>query len=408
MFDNYGEFWKYRPARPVLIWSVVGRLPLYLTSLAIALVSIRSGDSLVRTGLLLAAYSVGSAVAGPIVARTIDRFGQTWPLVVTASLHVLAVVSFAALPLGQIAVVAVAAIAGATIPPTSTSLRALWGTLPLGDDGRRGAFALEAILGEIFVICGPIALSVSLLFLDARMALLIGSGLTALGAFGVAATGASRGWRAQKMDSRHLLGPLSHGAFLLLVVVLLLAAAGGGTFTLLLPAFSEASGTPDAAGLLFGAWGIGSVIGGFWFGSRSPAAQNTGKLFLIGLGAVGLGLALPLLAWDLWSMLAAVVIGGVAIAPASIVEYEMIQRLAPRAYLTEAFTWVQTANVAGSAVGAQLAGVATAAGGLTAGFAVSPTLVALAVLIALFSSSRWKPILTAQESVAAQSERKTQ
>lgn len=395
VLDNYAAFWRFRPARPVLLWSVVGRLPLYLIPLAIALLSIRAGDDIVRTGLLLAGYSLGSAIAGPIVARTMDRIGQTGPLIVTGLLHVTSLTALVALPLGNSAAIFTVMIAGASIPPTSASLRALWGTLPFDEAGRRGAFALEAILGEIFVICGPIALSASLLFFDAGVALLFGSVMTALGALGVASTGVSRAWRAERVESRHLLGPLASPAFVLLIVVLLLAATGGGTFSLLLPAFSEASGSPDSAGLLFGAWGIGSAIGGFWFGSRSTDAKNTTRLFVLGLCAVGFGLALTLLAWDFWSMLAAVAIGGIAIAPVIIVEYELIQRLAPRAYITEAFTWVQTANVAGSAVGAQVAGLASAAGGLTAGFAVAPAFLVAATSLALVSTQWWKPIIDA-------------
>lgn len=403
--ENYRAFWAHAPARPVLLWSIVGRLPLYLTSLAIALQSLRDGDGLVRTGLLLAGFSIGSAIAGPLVARGMDRFGQTGPLIGTAAVHVLALAALVLLPVGEVGAVVAVVVAGASIPPTSASLRALWGTLPLGERGRRGAFALEAVLGEVFVICGPIALSVSLFFFEPSVALLIGAVMTAAGAVGVASSAASRAWRAEPTGQRHLLGPLAHPAFVLLFVVLLLAAAGGGTFSLLLPAFAEDIGTTSAAGFLFGVWGVGSALGGIWFGSREPSAQNVQKLFVVGLAAVGVGLALPVVAWDFWSMLVAVAIGGVAIAPVSIVEYEMIQRLAPRAHITEAFTWVQTANVAGSAVGAQVAGIVSAGAGLTWGFAVAPILLVAAIATALASSRSWRGALNTPAQSAQPRER---
>jgi predicted MFS family arabinose efflux permease len=66
---------------------------------------------------------------------------------------------------------------------------------------------------------------------------------------------------------------------------------------------------------------------------------------------------LPLLAWDNWSMGAALAIDGLAIAPASAISYELIARTARPDTVTEAFSWAITVNIAGFALGAQLGGL---------------------------------------------------
>lgn len=389
--DTYGEFLRQRGPRTAMAWSILGRLPLYLMALAVALLSIERRDGIVVTGSLLAAYSIGSAVTSPLVARWMDRRGQTGPLVTIALVHVASVSTFSLVVLPTGWQITLMAVAGASIPPTSASVRALWGTLPLGEHGRRGAYALEAVLGELFVIAGPLGLSAALLVSTPAVALVVGACMTAAGALGLATTSVSREWRADEIEGgRHLLGPLSRPAFVGLLAVLLTAATAAGTFSLLIPLFAEGQGASDQAGLLFGSWGIGSVVGGLWFGRRKPSSRPITRQFLVGLVLVTVGLALPLLANDVATMVAALAIGGIAIAPMSIVEYELVQRLAPAAYITEAFTWLQTANVGGSAIGAQITGLVVASYGLHAGLWLAPLCGAVAVVVTIVLADSWE------------------
>jgi MFS family permease len=53
----------------------------------------------------------------------------------------------------------------------------------------------------------------------------------------------------------------------------------------------------------------------------------------------------------------ALVLGGATIAPALTVETNLVGRLSPAAMLNEAYTWVVTVSVAGSAAGGAVAGV---------------------------------------------------
>ena len=57
---------------------------------------------------------------------------------------------------------------------------------------------------------------------------------------------------------------------------------------MIVPAFAgdHATGDPESlAGVLLAVWGVGSAIGGIWFGIRKPAANMTRQFALL-LGAV--------------------------------------------------------------------------------------------------------------------------
>ena len=75
-------------------------------------------------GLFAAAYTAGAAVGGPLLARWMDRTGQTRVIV---GAGVASSVALALLPfVGVIGGIVVAAIAGAATPPVEPGLRAIW------------------------------------------------------------------------------------------------------------------------------------------------------------------------------------------------------------------------------------------------------------------------------------------
>jgi MFS family permease len=79
----------------------------------------------------------------------------------------------------------------------------------------------------------------------------------------------------------------------------------------------------------------------------------------------------------------ALVLGGVAIAPALTVENDLVARIAPRESLGEAYTWVITVAVSCSAAGGAVAGVIVdRPGGVPWAFVSAGTLVAVSAGIA--------------------------
>jgi MFS family permease len=255
---------------------------------------------------------------------------------------------------------------------------------------RRAAYTVEAIVGEVIVICGPLLLSGFLWLSGATAAVMAGAALAASGAVGLALTSASRSHRSGPWTPGNLRGPLTAPGFRPLALVVLLAGAALGCYTVLVPAFTSEENRPELAGVLFAVWGLGSAVGGLWAGGRRPLPMSLERRFTLGLSMIAAGMAVPLLAHDVLTMAVALAIGGTVIAPATALQYQLIQQLTPPEHVTETFTWMMTANVAGAAVGAAVVGPVTDSGGSMIGFAIAFAVAVLTAITAWVCAPAWR------------------
>lgn len=371
---------RSKTMRAPLFWSVIGRFPLYLVTLALVVFTAEHDSNYRSAGLLLASYSLGAAVFAPFIARRVDVHGQPLLLLVTGAIYPLALIAFVLADSRSLATqVACVVIAGAANPPISGCIRSLWSS-PGGIE--RAGFSIEAVLSEVFVVGGPLLLSIVLFWGSPAVALILGGVLAGAGAIGLAATRASRTWRATTRK-RDPLGALRSPGLIWLLVVLLSAAVGSGLYNVGLPAFAHDHGSSASVGLLFAALGVGGILGGLWYGSRT-LRWPVELTFSVGLLVIGAGAVLPLLAWNNWSMGVGLALLGLVIAPVTAVSYQLVARTARADNVTEAFTWAITVNIAGAAAGAQLGGILISAYGTRIAFigAVIAMLMAAAVAFA--------------------------
>ena len=130
-----------------------------------------------------------------------------------------------------------------------------------------------------------------------------------------------------------------------------------GVFEVAMPAFAVEQGhAASLAGILLSAMAVGSLLGGLWYGARHWSGPIVSRyiglhiLFTVGL--------LPLLvASSMGSMTVLMLIAGVFLAPSAAAGYLIVDHIAPPGTVTEATTWVMTANVAGGALGAAVGGI---------------------------------------------------
>ena len=101
----------------------------------------------------------------------------------------------------------IAAATGITFPPLFATLRALIATLAGGLVDT--AFALEAVIQELFFIVGPLLLALVVAVSTAQAALAVAAALVAAGTIAFAATPASRAWRRDRLERRSRAGALS-------------------------------------------------------------------------------------------------------------------------------------------------------------------------------------------------------
>ncbi|MFB9237502.1 MFS transporter [Plantactinospora siamensis] len=413
-FRPYLDVWRIPGAPMLLVVGIVARLGIGMTPLALLLVV---ADVTGRYSLAAVAggcYALAGAALSPIAGRIADRTGPTPVLLVTGVAHPLALVGLLAASRGGAGAAGLidvaAALAGSTFPPLTAAIRGAWNGLTEPRTGRSGlrnaAIAAETSLFELVFVLGPLLVAGFVLVADASAALLGAAAVTLVGTLGVALGRAMRGWRPQPGDARAKgLGPLRIPGFSALLVCVAGLGIAFGAAGVTVPAFADAHSGGDGeslAGVLLGIWGVGSALGGLWFGTR-PAAANMTRRFGWLLGAVAATFAVFALMPGPLALGLALAVGGGAIAPALTLENNLVGRITPGSMLNEAYTWVVTVSVGASAGGGALAGVVVdRPGGVPWAFLLAGAAVAVAAGVAARPAG---PIARAEETATVRQER---
>ncbi|SHN36017.1 MFS transporter [Cryptosporangium aurantiacum] len=360
--------------RPVvarlLASSLLGRLPTGMVPVALVLFSRGESAGYGVAGLLAAAYTAGSAIGGPVLARWMDRTGQTRVIV---GAGVACSVALALLPfVGTVGGIVVAVVAGVATPPVEPGLRAIWPTvLPAPDVPR--VYALDAASQELVFVTGPLLVLVAGSFGSAG-GLYAAAAIGLVGTLWFAAAPQSRGWRPEEVEERHWAGALRPPRLRRVYLGMLLVGLTVGTFPVAAAAFGEASGDRGWATWLVAANASGALIGGVWFSGRSERVSPGRVLpwLLCGLGVGYLPLAfVPTTSGVFPLALVLSVVSGLFLPLIITLVFLVIDRLAPTGTVTEAFAWLITAFLVGSSIGAAIAGALIAAVSVAAVFAVA-------------------------------------
>jgi MFS family permease len=345
-------------ALTLFVASCVARLPMGALSLLLVLHTQHITGSYAQGGLAAGAYALALGASNPLLARAVDRRGQTLVLRAGAPLAAAAIVTLAILPAGApgAAIVGLAALAGATQPPVGACMRALWPELLHDADRRHTAYAMEGAALEIVYICGPLAIVAGIGSWSASAAMIACAGFLLSGVLAFSINPVSRGWRPRPDRPRDRTGALRARGVRVLIAVFALCGLAVGAVEVAVPAALDHMGHRNLTGLLLGFWGVGSMLAGVAVARtrapKDPPRRLALLLFAWGIAHAALGAAASPAALALLLALA-----GVAIAPTFVCANGMLDGLAPPGTITEAFTWTSTGMTAGIAAGSALAGV---------------------------------------------------
>lgn len=382
MTESYVALLERPSARRLLGALCAAWLSYGIVGLALFLVVHRATGSSSLAGVAVGAFSIGSAASAPLRGRILDRRGvRPWLLIfaVGYSSTLILLTLFARFEPRAWLLVLCAGAAGVTTPPLIAVLRNLWSST-VEESLLRRAYALTALIGDVGLAATP-ALA-GLIFVLSPSSPLVVAAVAALIAAAVAASAAPPREHAGRIrPNRGSSSPLASSSMRAVLGVSIALGVSFGVVQVTVPAAATQWNVVEYSGFLLGAFALGSVAGGLWYGRRNWQRAPEER-YLLAVIVMAITLA-PLLAATNAAVLAPLlIIAGLGSGPATISLFETLDTIAPTRG-TEALTWITTAQAIGTAAGAAGSGWATTHIGSWAPFASASALLGVTAIAAL-------------------------
>jgi MFS family permease len=403
-FALYGQLWRRRPVRKLLLVAMVARLPHSAAGVLLTLHVVQTlGLGYGAAGAVAALLTIGIAVGAPWRGRRVDTVGLRVALI--PSIVAEAVVWSIAPHLSYPGLLGAALVGGVFALPIFSVVRQSLGIMTTQPQ-RRTAFALDSICTEVTFMVGPALAALVGVQLSTTV------GVTAVGV-SAALAGLALVWfnpptrsgqpgavaddggaacesdvaagvesaesaapaevAAGQADGasglRRLMGRArgGFGWFTIGVVVVLVVAAGAGIVLsgtdVGIVAVLRGRGQGEQLGVVFFAWCLASLIGGLVYGAMTRKVHPLVLLLLMAALTIPMGYAS-----DVWSLALLSLPAGFLCAPTLSAASEAVASLVDEARRGEAMGWYGSALTAGTALGSPFTGIMIDTAGPWAGF----------------------------------------
>jgi MFS family permease len=332
----------------IIAAQLAARFPNGMTSLAVLLHIEQVTGSYGAAGLVLAATSIGQAVAGPVTSRWMGRWGMRRVLTLTMLVCALAIAGLALVRMPLPGYMALGLIAGLSTPPVQSAVRTIYPKMVTSRQ-LTPLFSLDASLQEIIWIIAPVVITfVATQVGTVEALLLIVAILLAGGAWFILSPEVGR---VRIPRSRRSFGKVLTKPAVLLATVsgFLLIAACAAVEAGVVATFGHGGAE---AGIVLAVFSIGSLAGGLSFGHIPIGRWAMARRLAI----VALGLALAIFALDAWWLGGALFLAGIGIAPALAVIFAITSASVRFSETAEAYGWIGTGQLIGAAAGSAAAG----------------------------------------------------
>lgn len=384
----YGDLLKRSGVLRIFASQLTARMPYGMFSLVAILHVELLHQSYSAAGLVLAASSIGQAIAGPLTSRWMGQWGMRRVLILTTLVSAMSMTLIGLVFMPVWLTMAVAFVMGMSMPPVSSAVRTIYPKMVPGTQ-LPALFSLDATAQELIFILGP--------FIAVVIASQVSTTAGMMAAVAFLAIGGA--WFISSPELGKVRIPRSAGRFgsvllrttvLTVVLVELLFIASFAAIEVAVVANYER--TSIESGIVLGIFSVGSVIGGLIAGHRGigPYSLAT-RISVVFIGAV-----LVLFNQSTLWLSISLFISGFGVAPALAALYTYVSATVKFSETAEAFGWLSSGMLVGGAFGSAVAGFAIDSGGPVQAMWVSALFLFITIIGALFAA-RFLPDLRGEE-----------
>ncbi|KRF32910.1 MFS transporter [Yonghaparkia sp. Soil809] len=373
--SGYGDLLRTRGVARIIAAQLTARFPSGMLSLAYLIHVEGIFGSYGAAGLVLAATSVGQAVAGPLTSRWMGVWGMRPVIALTIAVCASSMAAVAFVPMELWGYMLVGLVGGLAYPPIQPAVRTIYPKM-VNSRQLTPLFAIDASAQEIIWIAGPVmttfvATQVSTVAAIALAgAFLLGGGVWFLAS---PELGRVRIPRSKRSFGAVLARP---PVLLATVVGFLLVASCAAIEAAVVANFGKEG---VEAGVILAIWAIGSLAGGLGFGQVPIGPWALARRMAL----VFVGGAAAMFFLDFWGLAITLLIAGAGIAPALAVMFAIVSASVRFSDTAEAYGWVGTGQLIGAALGSAAAGFLIDGFGASGGFAAGAAFAFAGMLIAI-------------------------
>ncbi len=368
---------------------LVARFPFGMLSLAFLLHIQRVHDSYGSAGLVLAALSIGQAIAGPLTSRLMGRWGMRPVIGSTIAVCAVAISIIALVPLSIPVTMGVAFAAGLTMPPIQPAVRTIYPKM-VNSKQLTPLFSLDASAQEIIWVVGPVITTFTATQIGTVQGILLAVIFLVVG--GAWFLTSPELGRVRIPRSRRRLGAVLAKPPVLLATIVgfLLVATCASVEAGVVSTFGHGGAE---AGIVLAVFAVGSLVGGLALGHTPIGPWALTQRMLI----VFVGIGVSALSLNVWWLGVFLFLAGVGIAPALAVMFSIVSSSVRFSDTAEAYGWVGTGQLIGAAVGSALAGFMIDSHGPSGAFVTASALAFAGFLVPLLGR-RWHPDLRGKDA----------
>ncbi len=386
---SYSDLLRTSGVARIIAAQLTARFPSGMLSLAFLLHIERQTGSYGAAGLVLAATSIGQAVAGPLTSRFMGRWGMRPVLITTLVVCVTSVVAIGVLPLTVPLYMAIGLVAGLATPPVQPAVRTIYPKM-VNSRQLTPLFSLDASAQEIIWVVGPVVTTFVSTQIGTVWGILLAAALMVVG--GIWFISSPELGRVRIPRSKRKFGVvLTRPPVMLATIVgFLLIGAAAAIEAGVVAAFGHDGAQ---AGIVLAIFSIGSLAGGLFLGHVPIGPWATARRMLI----VFAGTALAAFVMDFWWLSATLFIAGIGIAPVLAVLFAIVSASVKFSDTAEAYGWVGTGQLIGAALGSALAGFLIDGYGAPGAFWAATGLAFAGFLVSALGR-RWHPDLRGRDA----------